>query len=167
MFGQIQIYGENTREFWLRLHPIWKCIYLKITFHKSKGKRRKSPTILILNAMNFKELHSHVLRNWNWLTVGWKWNLRSTLMEQRLHDKPLFTAEFLSECLIHCSVLWKILTHPRLLKLKWSLKLVTGLHIQMITQVSIQFSPVCFKTSCFDKDCQFQSTNNNVAIVII
>lgn len=88
MFSQIQIPGENTAEFCPRLYPVWKCTYLKITFHKSKGKRKKSPTTLILNERNFKELCSHILWDWNLLTVGWKQNLRRTLIEQSFMTSP-------------------------------------------------------------------------------
>lgn len=95
-FDQIHISAVNTPEFWLRLHPVWKCTSLQITFHKNRGKRRKSPTTLILNAINYKDPCNHVLGGWNLFTVGWKHNPRRAVMVKSFMRHPCSESSSLS-----------------------------------------------------------------------
>lgn len=76
---------------------------------------------------------------------------------EKLRETPLLR-ELLSECLIS----EKFLLTPGFKTLMISeteIRVMAGIHIQMIPQISIQFSSVCLKTSCFDQKCQFQSSN--------
>jgi len=61
---------------------------LKTTFHKSKGKRRKSPTILILNAINFQRTTQPYTGRLKFTHSGLKTELKKDIDEADFMTSP-------------------------------------------------------------------------------